>query len=426
MQYKHSTRGHGHDEIEPDIKMHSENVGNELKRSTGLHNKKIMNELIHESTSMETKMLQASKYYYFLSNLIFFPSVILNTFIGSVVLSINCYIGGGQTCIINGVVDTGCLEDNVDNLKLNQNTRLIMEYFIASLAFFNAILLGTQKAVRPSEKGETFQLMARRWGSFLRQMVTYKQTTTTSNISSSKVRKFVTTFNNLMENSPLLPQWLLRTRHKKNTSSGSKERLNSTADAIKASHHKSDVSLTPMRFTSFLTNVQPQGDMTTRRKPKKGPLIAIDHVPTFSAGMGGAVVLENYEEQDDHITSNGRFISDKDPPASTQFSDLFGSLKSQLQKTLWNGSRTQSVDDVRITIGTHDIDLKDLNQNKQEIIIMKRVQDMSIYQHTPHQTLGVKQEHKIPTSIPTAADVANDGLTTESSGKLRLRKSFSF
>ena len=232
-----------------------------ITRSIGLHNKKIMNELITESTNMETKMLQASKYYYFISHVIFFPLIILHTFIGSFILSFNCYVGGGETCIIDGKVDINCLQNNKDNLRVSRSTVLVVEYVLAALSFVNTILIGAQKAMRPAEKGEMFQLMARKWGSFLRQMVTYKQTTSTVNIRSRRVKSFVVTFNNLVENSPLLPRWLLRTsRHgnNNNNNSSTKSPISMNMRTAHVANRLPSGSMhSTMNFTSFLTNYRP-------------------------------------------------------------------------------------------------------------------------------------------------------------------------
>ncbi len=238
-------------------------------KSIGLHNKQIMMELITESTSMETKMLQASKHYYLISNLIFFPSIILNTFIGSIVLSFNCYVGGGEACIINGQVDINCLQNNLGNLNIGDTTTVVfMQYFLAALAFLNAVLIGAQKAIKPGEQGEMFQLMARRWGAFLRQMVAYKQTTSTTNIKSRKVRSFLNVFNNLVENSPLLPRWLLRssTRRKKKLPAETPTRTHDTKYNAETKGSK-NMSVSHLNVLSFLTNVKPGDRWTPGRAP---------------------------------------------------------------------------------------------------------------------------------------------------------------
>jgi len=176
-----------------------------ISYSYTIHLKKIVTELVHETSSMEMKMLEASKYYYFISHLIFFPSIIVNTFIGAFVLTLNCT--SLTPCVLTaGVTDNTCVQEVVNNSNRHVS---VYQYILASLAFINAILVGAQKAIRPAENGEMFQVVARRWGALLRQMVAYKQTTSSKHYSAKKVKAFVSQFNLLVENSPLLPRWLL-------------------------------------------------------------------------------------------------------------------------------------------------------------------------------------------------------------------------
>lgn len=188
--------------------------------SINLYNKKILSEIMAESTNMELRMLEASKYYYLISNLIFFPSVIVSTFIGAFILTLNCT---ALVCSNKQLMDTVSSNENsllsgsiICTGNLDKRHSTAFQYMLASLAFLNALLVGTQKAIRPSEKGEMFQVMARRWGAFLRQMVAFKQTSQSSSpYSTKKLKAFLSNFNTLVENSPLLPQWLLtKTRMK--------------------------------------------------------------------------------------------------------------------------------------------------------------------------------------------------------------------
>lgn len=196
----------------------AENMNNIAERSQtlNLHLKRVVTELVQETTCMETKMLEASKYYYLISNIIFFPSIMINTFIAAMVLAIDCQLPYQHCVLVNGVLDDSCME----RLQIDGNEKYIaVHYVLAALAFINAILVGAQKAVRPAENGEMFQVMARKWGAFLRQMVAYKHTLIAANYSTRKVKLFVTQFNLLVENSPLLPRWLLQsTAPKGNTS----------------------------------------------------------------------------------------------------------------------------------------------------------------------------------------------------------------
>lgn len=49
------------------------------------------------------------------------------------------------------------------------------DYFVASLAFLNTLLVGLEKSIRPSENAKTYQVTARKWGAYLRKLAVYKQ-----------------------------------------------------------------------------------------------------------------------------------------------------------------------------------------------------------------------------------------------------------
>lgn len=233
-----------------------------VSHSHNLHLKKIISELVDESSNMENNMINASKYYYLISYLIFYPSIILNTFIGCFVLTFTCSSFRSShisACLATNDMD--CVLNYVQNytgdMKGISRTERAWQYLLASLAFVNAMLIGLQKTLRPAENGETFQVVARRWGAFLRQLVAYKQTTPTSSYSQRKVRLYITQFAMLMENSPLLPQHFLRARRSRQSLDG--PRAPGADAAIKGPDDRGYVrqNVSSQRLSSFLVHMSP-------------------------------------------------------------------------------------------------------------------------------------------------------------------------
>jgi hypothetical protein len=189
-------------------------------RSYQLHLKKILVDLANESSLMESKLFKASTYHSVISYMIFYPSIILNTFIGSFVLTFSCSSADPRLASCAAMAVSGTIDDNCENILADGNlltdwppgVERMLQVFLASLAFLNAILLGLQKSLRPSENAEVFQLAARKWGAYLRKVVAYKQTT--QQYSSKKVKFFVSQYNLMTENAPMLPRWLLKRQPK--------------------------------------------------------------------------------------------------------------------------------------------------------------------------------------------------------------------
>jgi hypothetical protein len=206
------------------IDIHDNNNNNVCSSS---HCKKVLLELITESQNMETKMLKASKTYYYISYLIFFPSMFLNTFIGSLML----VISEPQWSLSKDKDCTGeapsLAPSAASTLSMSKEIKGRLQYFLASLAFVNAVLMGIQKTIRPAEKAELFQVAGRRWGAFLRKLVAYKHTIRYRAVIdrhhqschgrqpvvpnlNAKVNHLVASFSVLVENTPMLPHWLLK------------------------------------------------------------------------------------------------------------------------------------------------------------------------------------------------------------------------
>lgn len=167
-------------------------------------------ELIVDIKEMETKLIKASKYYLILSNLIFYPSLVLNTLIGASVLSTSTNPLIDDCSAETKTAYIECL-DNMDDSAIEsaQTITTWKSYVLAGIAFLNAILIGIQKTIRPAEKSETFQMNSRRWGCLLRQMVVYKELTRRKAYSVMQMRNFLSQYQMLVENCPNLPGWLI-------------------------------------------------------------------------------------------------------------------------------------------------------------------------------------------------------------------------
>jgi hypothetical protein len=181
----------------------------------------LIDELIVESEAMEAKMCQAARHFAWVSNSLFVPTLFLNLFICTFVLSMSCSVSV-STAISGCGSDGNECGQTVQNGQSDQSgqngqDRVIgtfwYQYLLASMAFANAILAGLQKMLRPSETSESFQSVARRWGSLLRQVVSHRNTncsaTTADPWRARRLRTFVVTYSTLIEHSPFLPQWLL-------------------------------------------------------------------------------------------------------------------------------------------------------------------------------------------------------------------------
>lgn len=239
-----------------------------VSHSHNLHLKKIISELVGESSNMESSMINASKYYYLISYLIFYPSILLNTFIGCFVLTFTCSsFRSSQISACLATDDMDCVQNYVGNMNANSRADHAWQYLLASLAFVNAMLIGLQKTLRPAENGEMFQVVARRWGAFLRQLVAYKQTTPTSSYSQRKVRLYITQFAMLMENSPLLPQHFLRTKRNRKSIDGP-HAPGAAEEGNRASDERGYVrqNESTQRLSSFLVHMSPVHKHARRAK----------------------------------------------------------------------------------------------------------------------------------------------------------------
>lgn len=181
----------------------------------------LLTELIKESRDMEQKMLEAAKYYQLLSLAIFVPSIVINSFIGIWMIAVHGpspFHASANASVLESLDENGLSAEVVQQVR--EHCQLVQEqggahplvwvdFVVAGLAFCNAILIGIQKTTKPAEKAEVFQVTARKWGAFLRKIAVYKQMTPLHLYNSERIRSFLTNYVVLVENSPMLPRWLL-------------------------------------------------------------------------------------------------------------------------------------------------------------------------------------------------------------------------
>lgn len=87
------------------------------------------------------------------------------------------------------------------------------KYFCASIAFVNVMLVTIQRVSRPGEYGEMYQSYGRKWELFALNMLSARKWKTGEESNSERPAgppaSLVEKYNNMIEQSPLLPRWAL-------------------------------------------------------------------------------------------------------------------------------------------------------------------------------------------------------------------------
>lgn len=88
-----------------------------------------------------------------------------------------------------------------------------MKWACASIAFVNALLLTVHKITRPGELGELYQIYGRKWELFALNVLSMRKWQTQLKDDDKDINhdtsQLITRYNNMIEQSPLLPRWAL-------------------------------------------------------------------------------------------------------------------------------------------------------------------------------------------------------------------------
>lgn len=198
-------------------------------------NSKLMSKIIKASKGQRDAMFFASRRMNLISDLLGIPTAITSAILGSTLLS----------------------SKNSDHTWI--------KYFCASIAFVNIMLLTIQKVARPGEFGEMYQSYGRKWELFALNILSMRKWKTSdvyedddqpTSLSTSLIEKY----NNMIEQSPLLPRWALNRFKESNDDLSSDEE----DDAVIRHRHITIPDMTSLRnqLQRELSKKQIQGNKT--------------------------------------------------------------------------------------------------------------------------------------------------------------------
>jgi len=148
---------------------------------------KLMSRIIKASKGQRDAMYFASRRMNLVNDLLAIPTVLTSAVLGSTLLS------------------------------QQANHVVWIKYFCASIAFLNALLMTIQKICRPGEYGEMYQAYGRKWELFALNILSMRKWKTgdaesadTKDIQDASLSaQLVEKYNNMIDQSPLLPRWAL-------------------------------------------------------------------------------------------------------------------------------------------------------------------------------------------------------------------------
>jgi hypothetical protein len=192
----------------------------------------ILKSLMRDSKLMETKLYRSANYYQSIGMLLYIPGLIINALVGTwlMLISQRCHTEEFASDILTMINKTENSNiQNISNWAARYGKGIIpctnstgtgasswIDYLVAALAFINTIVVVMEQNIRPNDNAKMFQVAARKWGTYIRRMAVYKHLYSVQKSPDIRLELdvFVTHYQVLLENAPLLPQWLLNSYDK--------------------------------------------------------------------------------------------------------------------------------------------------------------------------------------------------------------------